>query len=197
MWKARLPTPAQLAESETSWKRTAVTVRGKPTIRRVATDDVLWYAVCPKRPVRLVISRDPKRVEKEAFLFTTDRTGQPAHVIARYGNRWAIEDTFKNTKQSLGAEHPQLGKRQGPLRAAAFVLALYSLVWLHYLRVRGTKPSWLPLPWRPHKTTPSFADALASLRGDLWRQRLFPHSEKRPLLNEITQTLIHALARAA
>jgi hypothetical protein len=194
---ARLPTPAQLAAKETSWKRIKVTIRGKPTVRLVATYDVLWYVVCPTKLVRLVICRDPKGIEKDDFLFTTDLTATPAQVIARYGNRWAIEDTFKNTKQSLGGEHPQLWKRQGPLRAAGFAFALYSLVWLHYLHIHGTKTSWLPLPWYPKKTTPSFADALASLRWDLWHQRIFPHSEKRPLLNTITDTLIHALARAA
>jgi hypothetical protein len=193
----RLPTPAQLAAKQTSWKRIKVIVRGKTLLRLVATHDVLWYAVRPDQLVRLVICRDPKGVEKDDFLFTTDLTATPAHVIARYGNRWAIEDTFKNTKQSLGGQHPQLWKRQGPPRAAAFAFALYSLVWLHYLRVHGAQTSWRPLPWYPHKTTPSFADALASLRTDLWRQRLFPHSEKRPLLNTITDTLIHALARVA
>lgn len=193
----RLPTPAQLAAKEKSWKRIKLIVRGKPTVRLVATYDVLWYAVCPDRLVRLVISRDPKGIEKDDFFFTTDLTATPAHVIARYGNRWAIEDTFKNTKQSLGGEHPQLWKRQGPLRAAVSAFALYSLVWLHYTRVRGTQTTWLPLPWYPHKTTPSFADALASLRHDLWHQRLFLHSEKRPLPQKITDTLIHALARAA
>jgi hypothetical protein len=43
--------------------------------------------------------------------------------------RWSIEDTFKNTKQSLSSEEPQTWKGQWPERAAVISLWLYSMVW--------------------------------------------------------------------
>jgi len=45
--------------------------------------------------------------EKDDFFFTTDVTLSAIEVLTCYGDRWAIEDTFKNAKQSLGAQEPQ------------------------------------------------------------------------------------------
>ena len=193
----RLPTPAGLAAKEKSWRSLSVNIRGHVKTRRVAVHDVVWYAVCPDKPVRLVLCRDPEGKEEDDFFFTTDLEATAREVIERYGSRWSIEDTFKNTKQLLGAQDPQLWKPLGPERAAAFSLWLYSMIWLHYIQTRGAKPSWIPLPWYPQKKTPSFADALASLRRALWRERIFSNSENRPLPRKMIDTLVEALAYAA
>ncbi len=97
----RLPTPEEMARSKTGWQRLTVDLRGKRKHRLVLCRPVLWYAVCSEQPVLLVISRDPDGVEQDDFLFTTNLRAQPAQVISRYAARWAIEDTFKNVKQSL------------------------------------------------------------------------------------------------
>jgi len=79
---------------------------------------VLWPSVS-RKPIQLVISRDPQGKEKDDFFFTTDIEMSAAEVLSCYGDRWAIEDTFKQTKQSLGAQQPQSYKAKGPERAAA------------------------------------------------------------------------------
>jgi hypothetical protein len=56
------------------------------------------------------------------------RTPAPFSMLFTTG-RWSIEDTFKNTKQSLGSEEPQTWKGQWPERAAVISLWLYSVVW--------------------------------------------------------------------
>ena len=193
----RLPSPEQLAKRTHGWKKTPVMMRGKSQVRLLLTVEVLWYAVCPDQPVRLVISRDPKGREDDDFLFTTDLQAAPAHVISDYAGRWSIEDTFRNVKQHLGAEDPQCWKAPGPARAAAFSFWIYSAVWLWYLQTQGSRLSWLIVPWYPHKRTPSFADALAALRRALWRQRIFADSEISSLPRKISNTLIEVLAMAA
>ena len=145
----------------------------------------------------LVISRAPDGIEADDFLFTTDLHADPAQVIARYAARWAIEDTFKNVKQSLGGQEPQLWKRAGPERAAAFAFWLYAIIWLAYLKTNSRSPTFCVLPWYPKKKRPSFVDALSNLRGVLWRQRLFMKSEKKPLPSKIIRHLIMVLASAA
>jgi hypothetical protein len=65
---------------------------------------VLWYAVCPDRPVLLVIVRDPDGVERDDFFFTTDLVMTPAQVVNPYAGRWSTEDTFRNAKQFLGGQ---------------------------------------------------------------------------------------------
>ena len=81
--------------------------------RLLLTRDALWYRVCPDQPVRVVVSRDPKGREKDDVFFTTDLTMAPGVVVSHYFGRWPVEDTFRNCKQSLGAEEPQAWKGKG------------------------------------------------------------------------------------
>jgi len=156
-------------------------MRGKPQVRLLLTFDVLWYAVSPKALVGLVISRDPEGHEEDDFLSSADLNATAESVVSDYAGRWAIEETFRNLKQYLGGEDPQCWKGAGPERAAVFSFWIYSVVWLWYLETQKTRRSWIPLPWYPQKTTPSFADALACLHRVLWRERLFVDSETTPL----------------
>lgn len=194
----RLPTPEELARtSRTGWQRAVVDERGRAVERLLLCRPVLWYAVCPDRQVLLVIVRDPNGKQRDDFFFSTDLEAPGAGVAAHYAGRWSIEDTFRNVKQSLGGEDPQTWKGAGPERAAALSLWLYSAVWSWYITTQGVKPSWPSLPWYPGKRTPSFADALATLRRALWSRRIFPGSAPRPLPAKIVAVLLDALAQAA
>ena len=90
---------------------------------------------------------DPLGKERDDFLFTTDLTMKPAEVLSCFADRWAIEDTFKNTKQLLGGQQPQTWKSQGPERAAALSFWLYSVVWLWYLRQKTNKRNFIVQPY--------------------------------------------------
>ncbi len=193
----RLPTPEQMAKAKTGWRRVVVEERGKKKERLLLVRDVIWYKVRPGKLVRLVISRDPQAKQKDDFFFTTDIESTPQTVASTYAGRWSIEDTFKNVKQYLGGQDPQTWKEQGPQRAAAFSLWLYSTIWLFYLKTKGAKPSWIKMPWYTQKNTPSFKDALAVLRRALWKDRIFSSSEKQSLKLKNIGPLIEALANAA
>jgi len=194
----RLAAPVELARrTRRGWVKTTLEVRGKSIERLLLARPVLWYHVCPNRCVLLVIVRDPGGNEPDDFFFTTDLAASAATVASQYAGRWAIEDTMRATKQGLGGEDPQTWKAQGPERAAAMSFWIYAAVWLWYLQVYGTKPSWPKLPWYPQKCTPSFADALAALRRALWHQRLFANSGSALLSPKIQHGLIEILARAA
>jgi hypothetical protein len=194
----RLPSPEQLARRTIrGWGAATLDVRGKPVERLLLCRPVLWYHVCPQRLVLLVIVRDPLGTQPDDFFFTTDLKTGPAAVASQYSGRWSIEDTFRSTKQTLGGEDPQTWKHAGPERAAALSFWIYAAVWLWYLEVYGTKPSWPTVPWYPQKCTPSFADALAALRRALWRQRISANSSSEPLSAKIRSSLIEILARAA
>ena len=194
---ARLPTPSQVRPPLSQWKKVILTCRGKKIDRLLYCRKLLWYHVCPTHPILLVICRDPSGKEKDDFFFTTDITMRPAQVVEQYASRWAIEDTFKNVNQSLGAVDPHLYAHQGPQRAAAFSFWLYSMVWYWYLKRKSSTLSWISVPWYSAKTTPSFADALATLRRMLWSSRIFPSFEKPALTARIAHVLIEALAYSA
>jgi len=154
-----------------NWRTVAFRQRGKTVKRLVYTRIVLWYTVS-RKPTLLVISRDPNGKEKDDFFFTTNVTMDPAEVLSCYADRWAIEDTFKNTKQLLGSQQPQTYKAKGPERAAGLSLWLYSMVWLWYLKQKAKQRYFIVQPWYSQKLTPSFADALSCLRRELWRERI-------------------------
>jgi len=193
----RLPSPEQLARRRQGWSRATVNERGTLVKRLLLRLPVLWYAVCPDRPVLLVIVRDPDGNQPDDFFFTTDLEQSAAVVAAQYGGRWCIEDTFRNVKQVLRGEDPQTWKRQGPERAAALSLWLYSMICCWYITTQGAKPCWLALPWYTSKRTPSFADAMAALRRALWRERVFSKYDRKPLPRKTANAIIEALARAA
>lgn len=192
----RLPTPEAIARRIDGWARKPVDFRGRLKKRLLLSRPVLWYNVCPDRQVLFVIVRDPNGKEHDDFFFTTDLDDSPEKVASRYAGRWSIEDTFRNVKQFLGGEDPQTWRHQGPERAAALSLWVYSAVWHWYLTTQGMKVSWPSLPWYQSKKTPSFPDALASLRRMLWRT-IFSTSAPRPLIPKTVTVLIEALARAA
>jgi len=110
-----------------------------------------------------------------------------------YANRWAIEETHRNCKQFLGAEDPQCWRRRGPERAGALSLFIYSLVWYWYVVVHGDSPAWRRHPWYGRKASPSFVDALAEARRELWRERVFVQSDRAPLSTKFQTALIETL----
>jgi len=179
-----------------NWKTVKLSRRGTMVERLVYTRVVLWPSVS-RKPIRLVISRDPQGKEKDDFFFTTDIEMSAAEVLSCYGDRWAIEDTFRQTKQSLGAQHPQTYKGQGPERAAALGLWLYSMVWLWYINQKSGQRYYLVQPWYRQKSTPSFADALSCLRRELWRQRIKAIFGNSSVHDNKLEFLIETLANAA
>jgi DDE superfamily endonuclease len=188
------PLPRWANHTRNGWANVVVDRRGRLEERLLLARVALWYHVCGTRPVRVVVSRDPKGHEKDDFLFTTDLELSPGAIVSHYHGRWPIEETLRSAKQSLGGEEPQTWKRQGPERAASLSFWLYSVVWAWYLESQGPEPRLVKLPWYPKKVRPSFLDAMSALRGELWRSEVSSRSEGEPRVREITQPLVEALA---
>lgn len=195
---SRLPTPPQIAAGATSvqWRRSHIRWRDRTVDRLLLSRVVLWYQVTGALPILLVIVRDPSGHEHDDFFFTTDIQADPADVVSDYGDRWAIEVTFRDAKQLLTPQHPQSWRRSGPRRTVAVGFWLHSAVWLWFIRAVGDKPVWPDRPWYTRKCSPSFADALSALRATLWRERISALTAPAPELAKLTETLVAALARA-
>ena len=195
----RLPTPAVFSQTipAKEWRAVEADMRGATIERQIHIRDVLWYRVNKTELVRLVIVRDPKGIEPDDYFFTTDLTATGADILSRYAARWAIEVCFRDTKQDLGGQDPQSFNRQGPERAAALSLWLHAATWCWYVETHPDGRTWIPRPWYQSKTTPSFLDALAALRRQMWSGRLSEGSRSQAETTQISQTLINALAYAA
>ena len=70
-------------------------------------------------------------------------------------HRWLrmIEVTFREVKECLWGEGPQSWKGDGPERAAALSLWLYSAIWTWHITMFGTTAMCTPRPWYPKKAT--------------------------------------------
>lgn len=196
---ARLDTPTQTAAKLTNGDFTAVTAqwRGRPKNLLVWSTPVLWYSIDRHNQLLLVIVRDPTGIMHDDFFFTTDLDATGAWVASHYAGRWSIECVNREVKQCLGAENPQSWKHLGPERAASLSLWLYAAVWAWYIPTHGTAPTWIPRPWYPKKTTPSFLDALAALRRTIWSERITTTSSSGPLNPKIIDGMLDVLATAA
>lgn len=192
----KLPTPEEIAATAKDWKVVKTNERGEEGERLVLVRHVVWHRVMPGKCIRLVISRDPKGVEKDDFFFTTDLTMEPGTLVSRYFDRWSIEDTFRNGKQFLGIEQPQSWKGPGPERIAALGYAIYSLVWSWFIQ-NGNFKCFPDRPWYKTKTTPSFQDALAAIRRQIWVSRFIETMPDSPDRHEISEIMIESLSRAA
>ena len=75
---ARLPTPPELAAAATDWVEADIDSRGTTVTRLLWHRDVLWYRVCRRRLVRLIVVRDPTGTQPDDFFVTSaDPTAPP------------------------------------------------------------------------------------------------------------------------
>ena len=126
---------------------------------------VLWYSVS-KKPIRIVIVRDPEGVEHDDFFFTTDVASKAPAIVVRYSARWGIEEANREVKQSLGFDQVQSWSPRAVLRQAPFVLFVHSLVQAAYHTAAMPARAADPAP------PPAFGRILTSLRAELWGQRI-------------------------
>jgi len=192
----RLNTPERFSKTARKWVQVETDERGKKRTRLVFTKVVLWYSVS-EYPVLLVISRDPDGIENDDYLVCSSTKALPSDVVSSYAGRWSIEDTFRNVKQFLGAQEPQLWAGKGPERAGAFSFFLYSLTWCWFISVayKGEQ-TWTTQPWYTSKMRPSFQDALALLRLVFWRERIFASSALKAVPIKLIHPLLNLFSRA-
>ena len=101
----RLPNPQRIASHHRrGWERLALTLYGREVTLQVWTRVCLWYRVAGGRPVRVVVTRDPKGRAKPRAYFCTDPDASVAAILTRYAQRWDLEVAIRNAKQSLGVE---------------------------------------------------------------------------------------------
>ena len=201
----RLSTLRQVLERKaTHWQR--LTVPGwygeGDRVIEVCSRTAVWsHTGLLPVPIRWVLIRDPQQRFDPQALLCTDLTQNPLTIVSWFVRRWQVEVTFQEVRRTLGVETQRQWAEHAIARTTPCLLALFSLVTL--LADRLVRPSTLPLPqdaWY-RKARPTFADALAVVRQQYWRQKGFRLS-RRPdhvgkLPRALRESLIYALCRAA
>jgi hypothetical protein len=185
----------RLADPATVWE--AVTVRwygGELRQVELATGTAVWYrAGLPVVPIRWVLHRDPGGELESQALLSTNLALAPRQIVEWYVLRWQLEVTFEEARAHLGIETQRQWSDLAILRTTPALLGLFSLVTLlAHQRLNGQ-----PLPARPAawytKTLPTFVDALALVRQQLWPVGISYLSPPQPDLITIPRALFHRL----
>ncbi|HEX2092352.1 MAG TPA: hypothetical protein VHG28_08120 [Longimicrobiaceae bacterium] len=201
----RLPTLAQvLHDPATPWQRIRVSHWYGRSEREleIATGTAVWYhAGLPVVPLRWVLVRDPAgELDPTAFLCTHLEL-TPVQILSCFVRRWQIEVTFEEVRAHLGVETQRQWSDLAIARTTPCLLGLFSLVALmaEHLHVYGMlqvrQAAWYDKP------VPTFSDALAAVRREIWRYEGFSMSEGRGETLQIPRALLerltHVLAYAA
>lgn len=176
----RLPTLEQVAQNtKTKWKRVVLPDwygQGRRIVE-IVSDTAVWYhSGQPPLPIRWVLIRDPKGKFKTQALLSTDLSVTPVQMIKWFVLRWQLEVTFHEVREHLGVETQRQWSDLAIVRTTPALLALFSLVTL--IAHQHAKRRKLPIrqaAWY-HKAQPTFSDALALVRRQIWQQACFSAS---------------------
>jgi hypothetical protein len=191
---SRLPTLEQiLQDSKTTWKK--VTIRdwyGEKCrqVEMVSRTAVWYHSGMPPLPIRWVLIRDPKGKFRSQALLCTDLHVDPVQILKWFVMRWQLEVTFQEVRAHLGVETQRQWSDWAIARTTPALLGLFSLVTL--LAHRSTRRSKLPIrqaAWYA-KPLPTFSDALAVVRHQLWQAMSFHTSVPKADMQKVPRVLL-------
>ena len=201
---ARLPNLEEvLQDKKTAWQ--PVTIEdwygeGRREVEIVSGTAVWYHNGKPPLPIRWVLIRDPKGKFKPQALLCTDQEAKPVQILQWFVMRWQEEVTFREARTHLGVETQRQWSDLAIARTTPGLLGLFSLVTL--LADQSVTRCKLPIrqtAWY-RKQLPTFSDALAVVRHQLWQSMTFHTSPSdvdmakvpRFLLKRFTEALCYA-----
>jgi hypothetical protein len=156
---ARLGKLSAMARSRSAYRLERVTIYGKNVDLLLRDFEAYWPAL--KRVIKVVITQDPRRPRRRAYLVTTDRRLSAIEIVESYAQRWTIEQLFAVAKNQMGLDTAEVRKERAVLRHAALCMALitWTEIWAYRMH---------PLTWAR-----SFAQKLAWLRAETVTSTVF------------------------
>jgi hypothetical protein len=170
----RLPNLCVVAEDpDAEWE--PITITGWYGVQQrtveVISETALWYSTgLPAVPVRWVLIRDPKEEFETQALLCTDLHATPELIISWFVRRWQMEATFQEVRQRLGFETQRHWSERAIRRTAPALLGLFSVITLLANRYMAKGEDIVRRAAWYDKTRPTFSDALALVRRELWAQ---------------------------
>ncbi len=170
---ARLPNLSVAAEDpRTVWEPTKIAnwYGSEERTVEIASQTAVWYSTgLLAVPVRWVLIRDPGGRFKTQALLCTDLETDPKKIVCWFVMRWQLEVTFQEARRHLGFETQRQWSDTAIRRTTPALLGLFSVVTLFAHRRMVQAGAFRQAAWY-HKRHPTFADALALVRKELWAQ---------------------------
>lgn len=192
----RLPTRERWAASNCGWTSLSFDQYGLHGTFATKTRNGLYYEAGKDRLLKFVLTRDTQGNRPTQIFYSTNLELDARTILSTYAHRWAIEVTHHDAKQFLGLEDPANRVPLAVERTAPMAMFLYSLTILWHAQHGRPFLQFPDRPWYPHKTKPSFADMLTTLRRVLWENNLST-VRKQPRLWSKTVGLMTYLATLA
>ena len=144
--------------------------------------------------------RDPHEHGQPHAWWSTHLEHPPAQMLTWFVRRWTMEVTWEEARAHLGMETQRQWNDRAIARATPALVSLYSIMTLtaHLLIEKGAtgvrSTAWYS------KTRPTFSDAMALVRQQLWDHIHFSMSQQetdmikipRALLERFTEALCYA-----
>jgi hypothetical protein len=169
----RQPTLKQrLANPKTRWRRLPVAgwYRRGERMLEIVSDTAVWNHPGRRVPIRYVLVRDPQaELDPQAFL-RTDLDAAPLDSLRWFIRRWSIEVTFAEVRRHLGVETQRQWSEPAMARTTPVMLGLFSLITLWANEAFKTRKPGVRIASWYRKSLPTFSDALASIRRELWTE---------------------------
>ena len=196
----RLPNLSVVAEDpNTVWKPTMIAnwYGSGERIVEISSATAVWYSTgLFAVPLRWVLVRDPQREFKTQALLCTDLKADPEKIVSWFVMRWQLEVTFQEVRRHLGFETQRQWSDLAIRRTTPALLGLFSLVTLFAQgRMTEAAGAFRQVAWY-HKSHPTFADALALVRKELWAQETFYGSSQQTETVKIPREFLKRLTDA-
>jgi hypothetical protein len=194
----RLPTlEAVSTNPQTQWRRIIVPrwySRGARPVEIVTGTAVWYHSGKPPVLIRWVLIRDPWEEFDTQALLCTEREVTPEQILTWFVQRWPLEVTFEEARAHLGIETQRQWNEQAIRRTTPVLLGLFSIVTLlaHQLNERQ-KLTVRQAAWY-RKKRPTFSDALAAVRRELWECALFTTCTPKTDIQKLQQALLERFA---
>jgi hypothetical protein len=144
---------------------------GQQRAVEVLSGTAVWYSTgLPAVPLRWVLIRDPHEEFETQALLCTDLDAEPERIISWFVRRWQMEATFQEARQRLGFETQRHWSEKAIRRSAPALLGLFSLITLFAHRHMSEGSGAVRRAAWYDKAHPTFSDALALVRKELWAQ---------------------------
>ena len=135
-------------------------------------------------------------LKPQAFL-CTDLDADPLDILRWFVRRWSIEVTFAEVRRHLGVETQRQWSDPAIARTTPALLGLFSLI---ALLAHDLYETQMPPPRTASsypKPLPTFSDALAAVRRELWAGRSFETSSQIHNIAKFSHVTLNSLINVA
>ena len=197
----RLPNLSEVAQDpNTVWKPTKIAnwYGSGERIVEIASATAVWYSTgLFAVPVRWLLISDPRGEFKTQALLCTDLEADPKKILCWFVMRWQLEVTFQEMRRHLGFQTQRQWSELAIQRTTPALLGVFSLITLfaHDRMAQAAGAFRRQAAWY-HKRHPTFADALAMVRKELWANATFYGSPAQTDTIKVPRAFVERLTDA-